>query len=92
MNAPDHPSAPAPRQRFPTGKQALVVFVGSLVLSLTTCMSVLVVWGERQLDETQELLVGLAVYVSTFAPLIGIVVVVMYFVRRRASRRQKGAS
>jgi hypothetical protein len=49
------------------------------------------VWGEAQLDETQELLVGLVFYLATFAPLVGFIVLVMYFVRRRSSRRQKGA-
>jgi predicted permease len=81
----------SPRQRFPTGKQALVLFFGSIVLSFTTCMTVVLVWGEAQLDETQELLVGLVFYLATFAPLVGFIVLVMYFVRRRPSRRQKGA-
>jgi hypothetical protein len=80
------------RRRFPSGKQALVIFFGILVLSFTTCMTVVLVWGERQLSDTGEFLVGLAFYVATFAPLIGFIVLVMYFVRRRSSRRQKGPS
>jgi purine-cytosine permease-like protein len=68
------------------------VFFGSLVLSFTTCMTVVIVWGEEQLNDTQEFLVGLVFYLATFAPLIGFIVLVMYFVRRRSSRRQTGAS
>jgi hypothetical protein len=75
------------RRRFPSGKQALVIFFGILVLSFTTCMTVVLVWGEQQLSDTGEFFVGLAVYVATFAPLIGFIVLVMYFVRRRSSRR-----
>jgi hypothetical protein len=82
----------SPHQRFPTGKQALLIFFGTLALSLTTCMTVIVMWGEEQLNETQEFLFLLVLYTATFAPLIGFVVLVMYFVRRRSNRRQKGAS
>jgi hypothetical protein len=77
-------------QRFPTGKQAALIFFGILVLSFTTCMTIVVVWGERQVSGTEELLMGVAFFAATFAPLIGVVVVVMYFVRRRSNR--KGAS
>jgi NADH:ubiquinone oxidoreductase subunit K len=80
------------RRRFPSGKQALVIFFGILVLSVTTCMTVVVVWGEQNLSETGAFLFLLVFYVATFAPLIGFAVLVMYFVRRRSSRRQKGPS
>ena len=92
MNAPEQPPTLPPRQRFPSGKQALVVFFGSLALSLTTCMSVLGLVGDRQLSQAQVVLVGLVVAVATFTPLVGVIVVVMYFVRRRATRREKDAS
>jgi len=91
VTAPEPPaSPPPPRQRFPTGKQALVIFFGSIVLSFTTCTTVLIVWGEKQLDPTQEFFVGLAVYISVFAPIGGFIVLVMYFVRRRSAKRQQG--
>jgi hypothetical protein len=81
---------PPPRQRFPTGKQALVIFFGALALSFTTCMTVLLTLGERQLTPTQDFLVGLAVYICFFAPLGGFIVLMIYVVRRfRGALRQQ---
>jgi hypothetical protein len=77
------------RQPFPSKKQALIIFFGSIALSFTTCTTVLVMFGEKQLDDVGSFLVGLAVYICFFAPVGGFVVLVMYFVRRR--RRQKSA-
>jgi len=88
MNGQEPPPIPPARQRFPSRRQALVIFFGSIFLSFTTCMSVLIVFGERQLNGVQAFLVGLAVYVCFFAPVGGFIVLVMYFVRKRhASRR-----
>ena len=82
----------AQRQRFPTKKQALVIFFGSIVLSFTTCTTVLILFGEKGLDDTEEFLVALAVYICFFLPVAGFVVLVMYFVRRRSNRREGNAS
>lgn len=86
------PGADRPaRQRFPSRKQALVIFFGSIVLSFTTCTTVLVVFGERQMGDLGSFLVGVAVYVSFFGPVAGFVVLIMYFVRRRSDKRRKSA-
>jgi len=90
MTTPEPPAPTGPPQRFPTKKQALVIFFGSIVLSFTTCMSVIVLFGERQVGDFGAFLIGVAVVVWVFAPVAGFVVLVMYFVRRRAERRQKG--
>jgi hypothetical protein len=90
MTTPEPPAPTGLPQRFPTKKQALVIFFGSIILSFTTCTTVIIVFGERQLDDLGAFLVGLAVYVSVFAPVGGFVVLVMYFVRRRSAKRRKG--
>jgi len=92
MSPPETPVPPQPRQRFPTKKQALLIFFGSIALSLTTCTTVLIVFAERQLSDTGNFLVGLAIYTCFFAPVVGFIVLVIYFVRRRQSKRQERAS
>jgi hypothetical protein len=87
MSSPETSIPAQPRQRFPTKKQALLIFFGSIFLSFTTCTSVLIVFGERQLSDTGDFLVGLAIYTCFFAPVVGFIVLVMYFVRRRKSQR-----
>jgi hypothetical protein len=92
MNASMPAPEPTPRQRFPTKKQALTIFFGSIVLSLTTCTTVLIVFGERQLDDFGSFLVGAAVYICFFGPVAGFIVLIMYFVRRRSTARRDGVS
>jgi len=91
MNAPV-PAPGSPSQRFPTKKQALTIFFGSIVLSFTTCTTVLIVFAERQLGDVGSFLLGLTVYVCFFGPVAGFVVLIMYFVRRRSNTRRDGVS
>jgi ABC-type sugar transport system permease subunit len=92
MSSPETSIPPQPRQKFPTKKQALLIFFGSIVLSLTTCTSVLILFGERQLSDTGDFLVALAIYTCFFASVVGFIVLMMYFVRRRQSKRHEGVS
>ncbi len=90
MPAQPPPSPPdGPRQRFPTRKQALVGCFGSLVLSFTTCTTVLVVFGERQVNDFEAFLIGLTVFICVVAPIVGFAILVMYFMRRRSNPRRE---
>jgi predicted membrane protein len=89
---PPEAAPAAPRQKFPSGKQALVGCLGSLVLSFTTCTTVLVVFGEREVNDFEAFLIGLTVFICVIAPLVGLVIVFMYFERRRSYRRVENHS
>jgi cytochrome b subunit of formate dehydrogenase len=84
MNPPETPRArrASDVQRFPTGKQAVLVFLAVLALSFTTCMTGVVMWGEAPLTDTQEFVFLLVMYLATFAPFIALVVI--FFLRRRS--------
>ena len=95
MTSTDSPSEPpleptpiAPRQKFPSGKQALVGCLGSVGLMLTSC-AVMLVFDVDQANRFGVFLIVLALFVYSVAPVAGLVVVIMYFVRRRTNGRQE---
>ena len=79
-------------QRFPSWKQALVIVFSTLVLSLTTCMSVVVLFGERDLSSTGVFLMGLTIAVSTLAPFVVVIWLVVARVRGRSKKRTRPSS
>jgi len=91
VTTPEAPQPVQPRQRFPSGKQALVIFFGSIGLSLTTCATVIVVFGEKQVSDFGAFLIGVTVVVCVFAPVAGFWVLVVYLVRRFTNKSTKGA-
>jgi len=97
MDTPDTPStAPdatgipppgppdAPRQRFPSWKQALVTFFGGIVLAATACFGFLVSLGgnfERGGDNVITPLTAILFFVGVIALLVGLVFVIIRVAR-----------
>jgi hypothetical protein len=90
-NAPDIAPPPLsspepPHQRFPSLKQALVTFVGGIVLSATACVGFLISLGgnfERGGDEVLTPLAAILFCVGLVTILTGVIFLIIRIVRGR---------
>jgi hypothetical protein len=95
------PPSPPPQtpssQRFPTWKQAFVMFGGGFALAVSACFGCLFTLGSggRTTNASLEglsIFLGILAFVSLLASLVGVVLVLMRILRALFSRKDERAS
>jgi hypothetical protein len=95
---PPYPEAPppAPRlpssQRFPTWKQALVMFLGGMALALSACFGCLLTLGSggryNPSLENVGIFLGILAFAGLLASLVGVVLVLMRMLRALFEKKE----
>ena len=99
---PPYPPAPPPQpvpasQRFPTWKQALVMFLGGGALAISACFGCLFATlgaGNRTNSalEGVGIFLGIVAFIGLLASLVGVVLVLMRMLRALFAKKDQAAS
>jgi hypothetical protein len=98
---PPYPPAPPPpvpaSQRFPTWKQALVLFLGGGALAISACFGCLFATlgaGNRSNSalEGVGIFLGIVAFAGLLASLVGVVLVLMRMLRALFAKKDQAAS
>jgi hypothetical protein len=99
---PPYPTAPPPQpplpssQRFPTWKQAFVIFGGGLALAVSACFGCLFTLGSGgRMNASLEgltMLLGILAFAGLLATLVGVVLVLMRMLRALFAKKDETSS